>query len=153
MCVIVDTNVVAQMFGTAQTPGGIAFRERVESGLALVAGGELLRELDGNGNFRDWRRIAARIGVFQIVSENDVARRTEALRKEKRCESDDEHVIAVAQVGGARLLFTNDGALQKDFKNKALVDEPRGRIYSPQAGGDVSPHQKRLLNNATCLAG
>ncbi len=50
-----------------------------------------------------------------------------------RCQSNDEHVIALARADRKRahLLCTNDEALRSDFKNKSLIDNPRGTIYSP----------------------
>lgn len=151
MCAIVDTNVVAQMFEPTRTAAGTAFRERVESGLPLVAGGDLLRELDGNTSFRKWRQVAVHFGVFREEPEDQVGERTEKLRDGKLCASDDEHVVAVAQVSGARLLFTNDALLQRDFKNKHLVDAPRGKVYAPLPHRDLSTHHKRLLSTATCI--
>ena len=54
----------------------------------------------------------------------------EKLLQEERCRSNDTHVIALAQISGARLLYSNDKDLHVDFKNKRLIDEPRGKIYS-----------------------
>jgi hypothetical protein len=58
------------------------------------------------------------------------------------CESNDQHVIALARVDRqrARVLVTNDQALQNDFKNKSLIDKPRGIIYSP------TRHKQSILN-------
>ena len=43
--------------------------------------------------------------------------------------SDDPHVLTVAQMSGTRLLYSNDGDLHQDFKNRGLVNNPRGNIY------------------------
>ena len=47
--------------------------------------------------------------------------------------SDDPHVRALARKTGVRLLYTNDLDLIADFKNKKLIDHPRGRVYSSVA--------------------
>ena len=74
----------------------------------------------------------------------------EILDEEDLCESDDRHVIAVAQISGARLLYSNDKALQRDFKNKKLIDEPRGKIYETSRNENFPDTHKRLLRNAVC---
>jgi len=59
------------------------------------------------------------------------------------CRSDDIHILALARAGGARLLYTEDKDLKKDFKNKAIIDDPRGKIYS-------GAKNKRLLKRGVC---
>ena len=67
---------------------------------------------------------------MRILDKSEVDARTEQIQNEGSCTSDDPHVIALAQVSRARLLYSNDGDLQKDFKNKRLIDQPRGKVYS-----------------------
>ncbi len=43
--------------------------------------------------------------------------------------SNDAHVIALARVSGARILFCRDTALEKDFRNPSVINNPRGKIY------------------------
>ena len=72
------------------------------------------------------------------------SRRTHAdLQRRGLLQSDDSHVIALARASGARLLYTGDTALIADFKDKRLIDKPRGRIYSGAANSD-------LLTRSTC---
>lgn len=61
------------------------------------------------------------------------------------CQSDDTHIIALAQISGARLLFSNDKALHQDFKNKELINNPRGKVYSTLRGSDFRASHKNLL--------
>ena len=51
--------------------------------------------------------------------------------------SDDPHVLALARVSGARLLYTNDANLMADFKNKRLIDDPRGSVYTRAANAHL----------------
>ena len=69
-------------------------------------------------------------GLPGLHDDGDVNARTEELQAEAALRSDDPHVIALAQVSGSRLLYSNDRALQQDFRDKALIDNPRGSVYS-----------------------
>ena len=52
-------------------------------------------------------------------------------------ESDDEHVIALAKVSGARLLYTNDNDLQADFTNTILIKDLPRILYPISANKTV----------------
>ena len=70
------------------------------------------------------------------------------------CRSDDEHVLALAVVSGARLLYTNDTALIADFKNREIIANPRGKVYSTAVSNRVTATHRRLLGDRTlCRAG
>ena len=43
--------------------------------------------------------------------------------------SNDFHIIALAQLAGARMLYSRDRELHQDFRNSKLVDRPRGKVY------------------------
>ena len=49
------------------------------------------------------------------------------------------HVLALAQVSGARLLYSNDQTLQRDFKNSKLIKNPRGNVYTTLRNKNVAP--------------
>lgn len=150
MCAILDNNVVSEVFGHKKTPAGQKFREWVDSGCSfLVIGGDLTYELTENGRFRAWSETAIQYGRLQRVDSAKVDVRAAELHSLNACISDDEHVIALAQLSGARLLFSNDTDLHLDFKSKILIDEPRGKIYSTNESKDFTPGQKRLLADKT----
>ena len=65
-----------------------------------------------------------------VVDDGTVGTRTDELDQSGSLESDDPHVIALAQLSGARLLYSNDAALQRDFRSPQLINSPRGRVYS-----------------------
>ncbi|MYH42126.1 MAG: hypothetical protein F4017_01170 [Acidimicrobiaceae bacterium] len=67
------------------------------------------------------------------------------------CRSDDHHVIALAQISGARLLFSNDKDLHKDFKNRQLIDQPTGTVYSTLARNDFTSHRRAQLRKHHCM--
>ena len=150
MCAIIDADVVAEAFGRKQTAAGQAFRHSVDyEGLRLVVGGELLDELDKHQSFRTWRSVARQYGRIQIVGRKIVDSLANQLRSSNSCNSNDAHVIALAQVSGARLLFSNDKSLHQDFKDKRLIDEPRGKVFSTNEHTSVTQTHRRLLNDSS----
>ncbi len=155
MCAILDANVAGQVFGTDRPPAGEAFFSWIHEGRGrLMVGGRLLRELDRNGAFREWRRQAVLAGRIMLLNDEAVDDRANQLERENTCRSDDEHVVAVAQLGGARLLYSNDGDLQADFGDNALVDQPRGKVYSTRVRDNLTPVHRRLLaNRSLCGSG
>ena len=149
MCAIVDANVVSEVFGSNLPPAGEKFFDWLNKGSGrLVVGGKLLEELkQSSADFRRWGKEAQLAGKMRIVNESEVDARTEQIQSEGTIRSDDPHVIALAQVSRARLLYSNDGNLQKDFNNKSLIDDPRGKVYSTSGDGSFLPRHDRLLKN------
>ena len=92
----------------------------------MVVGGKLRDELSGNQNFVRWLRQAVQAGRARILDDNEVNDATRAVLADRVCQSDDPHVIALARVSGTRLLYTNDNALERDFKK--LI--PKGIIFT-----------------------
>ncbi len=158
MCAIVDTNVANEVFGSSPCPAGEKFLDWINKGSGrLVVGGKLLKELEsGSPCFRNWATQAISSGTMRIVNRGRVDARTVELREEQTLKSDDPHVIALAQLSGARLLYSNDGDLQKDFKNKILIDNLEGKVYSTDEENNPNkefrPAHKSLLGrNDLCL--
>ena len=146
MCAILDANVVGQVFGTTRPAAGQAFFRWIDSGRGrLVVGGRLRRELDRSRAFQEWRLQAALAGRVTLLNDDAVDDRTRTLEQRNACRSDDPHIVAVAQVSGGRLLYTNDADLQADFGDKTLIDRPRGKVYSTRIHDDLTPTHRRLL--------
>lgn len=147
MCAIVDTNVSHQVFGDNRPPAGERFFEWLSGPRGqLVVGGRLREELGRTAQWSKWLRTASLYGRVRAVIDEDVNDRSEALRRNDICTSNDEHVIALALVSGARLLYTNDNALMKDFKNPKIVARPHGKIYTTkESDGEITAAHKRLL--------
>lgn len=152
MCAILDNDVVHQVFisddrrktrDDNRPEAGRAFFDWIDSGKgALVVGGQLLRELARTGSFRAWMQthVLSGRGVIRI-DDQEVNDRTRILQQANLCRSNDKHVIALAQVSGARLLYSNDGFLQDDFRDKGLIDNPQGKIYTTRKDKDAPPEQ------------
>ena len=119
----------------------------------LVVGGLLMSELERSSpGFKAWSSQAQRSGKLLVESAGEVENKTAALSESGACRSNDHHVIALAQVSGARLLYSNDRALQRDFKDKRLIDNPRGRVYSTLVDQEFSDPHRRLLGRRDLCA-
>lgn len=146
MCAIVDANVAHQVFGPDRPEAGIEFFNWIASGKGrLVAGGKLLKELSGSEAFRSWWSQAQLAGLTTTFQEKTVDRQTQEVERERVHRSNDPHVLALAQISGARLLFTNDRDLQQDFKNSELIEPSGGRIYTTIRSGSFGKTHKSLL--------
>ncbi len=147
MCAIVDVNVSHEIFGDDRPKAGERFFERIDSGsLRLVVSRKLLAELN-YGNAQKWIQQAILAGKVRQETTGTVDEREEELSREGRCLSNDAHIIALGQISGARLLYSNDRALQEDFRNKRLIDRPRGKVYSTNERKDFTSVHAGLLNN------
>ena len=151
MCAIVDVNVSHEIFGDNRSKAGERFFERLDSGsLRLVVSRKLLAELNYE-NAQKWIQQAILAGKVRQEATDTVDEREEKLNEEGRCHSNDTHVIALAQISGARLLYSNDKDLHVDFKNKRLIDEPRGKVYSTNEDKNfTNAHEKLLKNRNLC---
>ena len=146
MCAIVDANVANEVFGDARPPAGRRFFDWLASTRGqLVLGGKLRAELSRDLRFSRWFEVAVRYGRARSVTDEEVEDRANELHRRQVCTSDDMHVLALALVSGARLLYTNDAALIKDFKNRRIIANPAGKVYTTVRGKKVTSTHKRLL--------
>ena len=155
MCAIVDTNVAGEIFGSNRNSASQRFFEWLSGGQGrLVIGGALKTELR-HRRLEEWLNEAIQAGRVFEQPEDRVEAATRTLQRGGLCRSDDPHVIALAQVSGARLLYSNDYALQKDFTDVAILSgRDRGRVYTTvtgrrqpvaQQGGRLRPVHRQLL--------
>ncbi len=162
MCVILDANVVREVFkaGDRHEPAREFFSPVNHRSFPLVAGGKVLRELLGaSKEFREWWPEAVRSGKARKVNDACVDTMAQRVKKEGKHVSNDPHVLALARISGARLLYTNDKDLQKDFKK--LTTNPSGRIYTTledrknrnRNSNVLRPSHKKLLKRRDlCVA-
>lgn len=145
MCAILDASVVPKIFGARASLAGREFQRWITSGRGqLVIGGKLRREL-ADTRARDWLRDAIGAGRVRQLNDIEVDERAEQLVAASLCKSDDPHVIALAQLSGARLLYSNDGDLRHDFKKKDLLSSPRGVLYPMLDTNNAKASRKRLF--------
>ena len=147
MCAIIDANVASEVFGSSPQPAGKEFLDWVNKGSGrLVSGGKLLQELESaSPGFRQWAATAISAGKMRLANAGEVDSRTTELLRQQRCRSNDPHVIALAQVSGARLLYSNDTTLHADFKDRSLIDNPAGSVYTTNQGKSFTRARRRLL--------
>ena len=150
MCAILDTNAAHEVFGSnagQATEAGEAFLEWLNLGKGkLVVGGQLREELDQVPGFRVWAKRAASFGRQMEISDRLVDSKTKEIKNRGSCRSNDEHIIALAQASGARLLFSNDKNLHEDFKDHDIIKNPPGKIYSDK----ITTDKKRFLEKHHC---
>lgn len=135
MCAILDANVVSKVFGSDRSPAerppvGVKFFQWIDSGNGqLVIGGKVATELCRNENFNRWAQqkvLAGRLLSFDKEAKTETRRlETQKQSKQMRFASNDLHILALAKVSGARLLYSEDKKLQRDF-----TEILRGKVYS-----------------------
>lgn len=151
MCAIVDANVAPLLFRADDSGAAAAFFEWINTGTGrLVVGGKLRTELAEVRSFVKWQREATLAGLIRSVSDKHVNSRADVVKNEGLCRSNDEHIIALAQISGARLLYSHDKNLHKDFRNRALLADPRGKVYSTLTGPELRHSHRQLLDGCTC---
>lgn len=129
MCLIIDCNTVHRIFPLPHADFAPLVAALQRGDAKLVCGGELKREYQRMENF--WRYFISldRQGRARLVNDSKVDQETTRQRQRNVCTSDDQHVIALAVVSGARLLCSGDNLLCDDFRNPRIVANPRGNIY------------------------
>lgn len=147
MCAIIDNDVSDELVKKNPSAIGKHFRNWLATRKGkLVVGGKLLQELQHSAELKRWISARIRAGIVRHV--NDKAVDDLAQEIADTCRSNDAHVVALARISGARLLYTGDRRLMDDFRNKELLGgRVRGRIYNANVGKDTltDPH-KTLLN-------
>lgn len=151
MCAILDANAASAVFGRKGGTAGQAFFDWINQGRGtLVIGGKLRQELGHIRDFLKWHQQAVLVGRITTVDDRQVDDVANQLKDRNLCTSDDQHIVALAQVSGARLLYTNDKALQSDFGDHRLINKPRGKVYSTVEDTDVNNVHRRLLARNVC---
>ena len=148
MCAVLDANIAGELFRRKRKPIPDRFYGWMTGRGRLVVGGRQWKELRKTKAAGQWLRQGIAAGRVRKLNDDLVRTRTEELAAHPELCSDDPHVLAVALVGGARLLYSNDEFLQEDFTNLELV-RPKGRIYTSKlvqpGGGRKKATQPRRL--------
>lgn len=112
----------------------------------MVHGGKLTQELSNNSSVRRFLRVLQQAGRAISFPDNLIEQEIRNVNALGLCVSNDEHIIALARISGARTLCSNDTDLHTDFKNRELVSNPRGRIYQN------AEHKSLLEHTQACKA-
>lgn len=132
MCLVVDANQAGVFFGKPNSETAAPIWAWLQRDGILVYGGKLAAELGKHGSARKLLLELSRAGKAILESQAGTEAAAQAIRKQGGCLSNDLHVLALAWVSGARVLFTEDKDLIRDFKNLAIL-KPKGRIYRSAA--------------------
>lgn len=147
MCAIIDINTAIELLGERVPEPARRFLDAIEGKRQkLVVGGtKYSEELDRNSEIKKFIKMCLSKGYARQVRNRDVDELSAAITQQNSCTSDDEHIIALAQISGARLLYSNDKRLGEDFKNRTLVQGTKGRIYSTRMTSKFTNSHKNLL--------
>ena len=103
-----------------------------------------------NRAFREWLRQGLLRGSVRDTPDRQVDDEARALASSEDLRSNDRHVLALARLSGARLLYSRDEALRDDFRNVKLLAGPRGKLYPENMGAGCRRwllRQQRLCAN------
>ena len=148
MCGILDANSAHEVFGTSLTAAGEDFLGWINSDKgSLVVGGKQLDELRRavSDRYEEWAEEAVLDGRLRVADISRVAAETDRLRKSGDCKSNDEHVIALAIISGARMLYSHDRDLQVDFKS--LLPGLPGKVFPTGTSKNAGRNRKGMLQS------
>lgn len=145
MCIIIDANRATVTFANPPDPDGKPVIDWVSGGKGkVVYGGQLTKELAKVASARHWLAEAKRGGRAQEIPSDRIEADMQSLVRGGLLRSDDAHILALARVSGARLLFTHDQDLIDDFKDPQVINNPRGSVYK-------SCDNSRMLRPDACM--
>ena len=144
MCIIVDANRLGDFLADPAKPDAAPIRRWLDRGAGRIVystGGTFESEV---GHRHRAKLLAyVRAGRASVVPATRLADDERELRGMAEVRSNDWHVLALARATRVRLLYTNDLKLIADFRDKRLIDRPRGKVYSTAANAN-------LLTRAAC---
>lgn len=128
MCLIVDTNRSHILFGQPASENAQPIWDWLRADGIIIYGGRLASELARTPHALRVLAELSRSGRAKLEEEKLVQEKEEEVAASGCCRSDDPHIIALARASGARVLFTEDRDLMRDFQNLELL-RPKGKIY------------------------
>ena len=132
MCIIIDANRMDRFFTDPLSNEVKPIHKWIGTKYGIIAYstyGKLRDELE-KGNKKDKFQEMSRSGRAIFINSEKIKLEQKRLEKIGNYKSDDVHILALANVSGARVLYTGDKALMDDFRNREIINNPRGKIYS-----------------------
>lgn len=145
MCIIVDACVKDAILDPSKHPAAQAVHDWLEKDGKFVFGGSKYKKEFLNGvRIRSFVLNRWRAGMAISVPCEAVDAEEDRLNRARSCESNDSHIIALARVSGARVLYSLDAKsrLHRDFREKKLIDNPRGSVFK-------DPRHSHLLGHCS----
>lgn len=150
MCAIVDASGANDVFGKNRPEIGIAFFEWIEAHGRIFTGGKLTMEIGVLcPRFLKWAEEAERTRKLVKISRSKIDTEANAISKRRGLRSDDAHILAIARVGEARLLYSNDKSLLEDFVDSRFIRRPKGDTMTSDRGGELADEDREKLERAT----
>ncbi len=146
MCMIIDANRLGVFLSDQTAEDARPIHGWLNKGwgnLVYSTGGAFADEVGGRSREKLARYVQA--GRATVIPAEQFEEAERQLQNNEAVRSDDPHVLALAIHSRARVLYTGDQRLIRDFKNKQLIDNPRGKIYS-------GARNAKLLTRSTCQA-
>lgn len=122
---------------------------RMNDSLKLIIGGKLTEELSLDSRVLDWLTEGDRRGRVVRVADWELEIAKDNIGNIK-LKSNDKHIIELAVSSGARLLYSNDKELHKDFRSPNVINKPRGKVYSTLKSSKSDKRKRKLLKEAQC---
>jgi hypothetical protein len=138
--VIVDTNSIHKLFNSDGVGSKIWELLKCRE-LQIPGGGTKYKEEILRSPLVAFFQELARSGIIKLYKDEEIDALEDRYKNHAEVTSDDEHVIAIADRSGCRLLFSADKALTSDFKNPKIINRPRGKVIN-------SRYYAQIVNNA-----
>lgn len=129
MCLILDANIVHSVFPEPSECFKPIYAALFTGRAHIVYGGHLTVEYNEIAWFGRLLRVLDSQGRAKHVDDALVTAATTRVVGQGLYQSDDPHILGLAQVSKARLLCSRDKKLARDFKNKSIISNPRGSVY------------------------
>ena len=135
MCIIIDASVFGRFLREPPSEDAIPIHNWLNGKGRIVysTGGKFANEIGRKAR----ERLLTYVRAGRAIEVKAERLHEEETALAEQIASDDPHVLALARVSGARLLYTNDANLMADFKNKRLIDDPRGSVYTRAANAHL----------------
>jgi hypothetical protein len=144
MCIILDANAIGTLCGADVGADAAPVLNWIEQlGGQVVHGGKLTDEITKSQKVSRWLRSLTQAGRAILVPGNLIDASVLELTAKRCCVSNDIHIIGLAHASGARVLYSHDKDLHRDFTNASVLSAPRGKIYQNASHG-------HLLTPDTC---
>jgi len=145
MCLIIDANKINDLVNYPDDPDHKTIYRWLDNQNGKIATGGLnLKELTKSDSGKRFISTLLQAGRALKYDDRDIRKEERKLVKSSLLNSNDEHVLALAVVSDARVLFSNDQALCDDFTNHNVLPKPRGKVYKNKS------HWNLLLKSPPC---
>ena len=143
MCCIVDNSVVGELVSRRTPRSKLFLKLQLARKIRIATCGELKKEYGKHQAAIDFFVRVRRNNLLDDIDDEQIDAEKDLVVKAAQPKSNDLHVLALARVSGARVIATDDRALQEDIGNKKLLDAPRGKVFSNE-------NQRHLFSGRYC---